>query len=242
MTGSLIDVFSAACREAGAGPPANGACAVTLLDAADWRPWLPQADALLDAAEAARVQRQRRPGEREVRRVAYAAHRLLLASSMGCAPRDVPLWRDALGCPRLAVAAWHTSLAHADGHIAIAVCADGAVGVDLEPAARATTMPELATVICHPDELAALAQLEAAALGKALLGVWVRKEALLKAAGVGLRRDMTGFAAPSGHPLPLCDGGQAGTVIHQPDAGPALCVAVAVPAGSTVTLARPRPR
>ena len=53
------------------------------------------------------------------------------------------------------------------------------------------------------DELAALANLSDDARGRALLDLWVRKEALLKAAGIGLECEMETFPAPTGVPLPL---------------------------------------
>ena len=43
---------------------------------------------------------------------------------------------------------------------------------------------------------------------QALLALWVRKEALLKASGIGLMREMPTFNAPVGQPvgLPAADG------------------------------------
>lgn len=164
------------------------------LDVADWSPWRRRATALLDAAERARVERMRRPADREMLTIAYAAHRLLLASCLGRAPEAVPLTRDARGCPRVPGTAWHTSLSHADGAVAIAASRMGPVGIDLEARARAGLVPELAERICSPAELR-----HYAAMGpEALLALWVRKEAVLKACGWGLGVEMSGIEVPDG--------------------------------------------
>lgn len=210
--------------------------AVLLVDAGAWTRWLPEANALLDDAEAARVRRRRLAADRDLLTLAYAGHRLLLAAVLGCDPAAVPLYRDARGCPRLAGRPLHTSLSHADGCVALAASAIGPVGIDIEPAARAAAVREVAAAICHPAEAAALSGLDAAAHGAALLALWVRKEALLKAAGIGLARAMSSFRANGGE-LPI-----AGTCrARMLDAGPAWTAAVAGPATAAVSSAWLRP-
>ena len=67
----------------------------------------------------------------------------------------------------------------------------------------ATVMPEIAERVCHPADAAAIAGLVPPAWNAALLELWLRKEALLKAAGVGLEREMSGFSATQNRLLPL---------------------------------------
>jgi 4'-phosphopantetheinyl transferase len=100
-----------------------------------------------------------------------------------------------------------TSLSHA-GHraVAIAINRTGPVGVDLEEASRATAMAEIAEQVCHPLETAGLACMDVSAANEAMLAIWVRKEAFLKAAGIGLQREMRTFAAPDKALLRLPDG------------------------------------
>lgn len=183
---------------------------VALIDVAQWRPWRDHAAVLLDCAETARVARRRFDADREMLTIAYAMHRLLLGRMLGRDPRQVPLHRDGRGCPRVTGDPVHTSLSHADGVIAIAMTHAGAVGVDVERAARVAEMPSLAGRICHPDDLAALAGLDADGFHQALLRLWVRKEAALKAAGVGLAVGMETFAVPDDGcvelPLPAVGG------------------------------------
>lgn len=214
---------------------------VALVDQRDWQAWLADAWVLLDAAEQARVQRRRIAADRGALTIAYALHRLLLGAALGMDATDVLLGRDARGCPRLADGTAHTSLSHADGYVALAVSLDGPVGVDIEPATRALVLPEIAERVCHPAEAAELAGLSQTAYGAALLALWVRKEALLKAAGVGLAREMSGFAAPDMSVLPLSAATGETTCVRMLDVGPHCVAAVAAPPGVPVLCAWLRP-
>jgi 4'-phosphopantetheinyl transferase len=73
------------------------------------------------------------------------------------------------------------SLSRAPGLVAAAVSTEGPVGIDLELRAAAG-VAEVAAVATHPDEPLPATDEEATA-------VWVRKEAVLKALGTGLRLD-----------------------------------------------------
>lgn len=168
---------------------------VMLADAREWAAWESDAWALLDVHERMRAARQRRPQERGVRTLAYAMHRVLLAGALGCEPADVPLHRDARGCPRLERDAAWTSLSHAGGLLAFAIGGAGPVGVDIEPVSRHGAIAEIAGAVCHPDEWASLSTEPAHLRAAGLLELWVRKEAVLKAAGVGLEMPMASFTA-----------------------------------------------
>lgn len=198
---ALIRDFSAALPPAHRVWPGSQAAKVLLIEVARWREALPAAAWLLDAEESARVVRKRFAPDRERLTLAYAIHRLWLGASLQCDPAMVPLTRDARGAPQVAGTSLHTSLSHSDDAIAIALSAVGPIGVDVEPIGRAQGMAELAERIAHPRELQALAGLDGPARDAALLRLWVRKEALLKAVGVGLAWEMTGFEAPTGMPV-----------------------------------------
>lgn len=196
----LASVFAHAASGFGRPAPSQK-ITIALFDVDDWLPWLAEAIALLGADEAARVQRRRFVADRNALALAYALHRLLLAHVLGGNPAQVPLRRDDRGCPRLLGDAAYTSLSHAEGLIALAVTASGPVGVDIEPSARAVVMAEIAHSVCHPSEAAELSALDEWARCTAMLALWVRKEALLKAAGIGLAVPMESFSAPSHHAL-----------------------------------------
>lgn len=172
-----------------------GRIIVALMQVDHWRGSLAAAQALLSEVESERVQRRRIAADRDALALAYALHRLLLGAVFDCDPMQVPLDRDERGCPRLAGNLGYTSLSHADGLIALAATTAGPVGVDIEGSNRAAVMTEIAQYVCHPSETLEMASLSAASRGLALLRLWVRKEAVLKAAGVGLAVPMDTFAA-----------------------------------------------
>jgi len=213
---------------------------VAMFDLGDWQPYLYDAAGLIDVQETARAERQRLRPNRDVLVLAYALHRLLLSQVLGCAIGDVALGRDAKGCPRLRGDRLFTSLSHAGQRVAIAVAGAGPVGIDVESAGRAAEMPELAGRVAHPDELRELSTLAPRVLGEALLSMWVRKEALLKAAGIGLEREMDSFVAPWDVALPLPGETFPGRSVELRvlDA-PGWAGAVAVPPGAAIVAVAP---
>jgi len=222
--------------------PSQGWCSqplvVALADMGDWKSYLPDASMLLDAVENLRMQRKRKQGDRDVLILAYALHRLLLGQVLDLEPVAVPLWRDAAGCPRVGDEnIVHTSLSHADGLVALAVSKAGPVGVDVEPIAHAGILPEMADSICAPPERMELQDVAPDARGLALLALWVRKEALLKAEGVGLSREMASFRAPEGV---VAFGSRPGAKarLQMLEAGPGCLAAVAGPPGVQAMFAR----
>jgi len=82
----------------------------------------------------------------------------------------------------------HVSLTRAGGRLALAVTAAGPVGIDLESVALVGRAP-LAAALLSPSEADALARLGPSGSEATLVALWTAKEAVLKAAGVGLRVD-----------------------------------------------------
>lgn len=205
---------------------------VALIEAGDWLPWLAEALGMLNASEYERVLRRRIAADRGALAVAYALHRLLLGRVLGRQPAEVPLYRDELGCPRIARDEIHTSLSHAQGLIAVAISTSGPVGVDIEPATRVAAMSEIARRVYHYSEATALYVASEPARCAALLAMWVRKEAILKAAGVGLAVPMESFAAPE-HPALRLPGLCAAPIqVRMLDAGDRSVAAAAGPCGA----------
>lgn len=163
---------------------------------ADWRRWREPLARLLDATETMRVGRMRRPGDGEGLAIAYGLHRLFLSRWTQWPAHRVPLGRDERGCPHVAGGYWRTSLSHADDAVAFALTTSGPVGIDLEPWHRRGAVGEISGRILHPEDGTALTDAD-------LLATWVRKEAYLKAAGVGLSVEMETFALPDGATLPI---------------------------------------
>jgi 4'-phosphopantetheinyl transferase len=229
--------FIGAWRGRDAGSPERPRILVALAETSHWQPWLPQAERLLDPIEVARVRRCRSAIHRDMLTLAYALHRSMLGAVLGLDPVRVPLHRDERGRPRLDDDIATTSLSHADGAIAIAVAFAGPVGVDIEPQARAAVMGEIAARVCDPVELDVVGSGEAQHRDSALLALWVRKEAVLKAAGIGLAIEMDSFHAPDDGLVRLPDvpGMLAVRMLEAPDHGhDHWSAAVAGPPGAEV--------
>lgn len=194
-------------------------------------PWLADASALLDEPERERARRMKRAHDADTRVLAYALHRLFLGALQGVPPGEVPLWRDPNGRPMVGDGTWCTSLSHAEGAVALAAGPGSPVGIDLERADRAAGMAAIAEEVWHSTECAGMERTTRAQRGRALLETWVRKEAYLKASGVGLLAPMTQFALPENAVLPLLHDGERPGLVRTglldllPDYVVALCAA-----------------
>jgi 4'-phosphopantetheinyl transferase len=101
--------------------------------------------------------------------------------------------RVVLGGTAGSAPAVYVSLSRAEGRLALAVTSAGPVGIDLESAAALGRAP-VADALVSVAEARALAALDPDDAGAALVSTWTAKEAVLKAAGTGLRvdpRDLT---------------------------------------------------
>ena len=136
--------------------------------------------------ERARVSRLRFEDDRRRFLVGAALVRILMGVGLGCHPRHVRVRRDCRQCggyhgPVTVEGADVVSLSvsHASSHVAVAISESGVVGIDIEDGRRPLS-ERVARSFLHPDERKSTVQ------EGDLLRVWTRKEAVLKAAGVGL--------------------------------------------------------
>lgn len=125
-----------------------------------------------------------------------AAHvivRHIVGALVGCPPGDLHFGREEHGKPYLD----HTdrlefSLSHAGPFVLVALIpqdsADCRLGADVEMTMSVAAAREVARSL-HPEESAAAGRLLDAEVARAVTRAWVRKEAYLKALGVGLLRD-----------------------------------------------------
>lgn len=144
-----------------------------------------QNDALTDWLDSEERARWARYGREILRRrylAAHAALRLILGRVLGRHPADIIFRRNEWGRPQTQDGPAF-NLSHAGPHALIAVGRDRPIGVDIETPDRRLS-PEVF------DAVASIAERrEAAALGVEpddRLRLWVRKEAILKAFGLGL--------------------------------------------------------
>jgi 4'-phosphopantetheinyl transferase len=160
---------------------------------------------LLDATEAERRGGYRRAADRDRFTVGVALTRLVLGAQLGIPPASVPLDRTCAHCggphgrPRLATGeAVDFSVSHSGDVIGLAIARsqDGGgatrlVGLDVELMDPATAKEAPVDVVLSAPEHLSYRKLDAAARPAAFFRYWVRKEAVLKATGEGLRVPMT---------------------------------------------------
>ncbi|WP_167761388.1 4'-phosphopantetheinyl transferase family protein [Duganella callida] len=143
--------------------------------------------AVLHPEEEARAQRYRTPRLAQHYRRGRSMLRLLLARQSGGDPARIALRYGWAGKPEADGLSCHFNLSHS-GRQALIALAPYPVGVDIESTAHANiSMTELAGLVCHPDEQAALAALAPLQREDFLYRLWVQKEAYCKALGTGLQ-------------------------------------------------------
>lgn len=157
--------------------------------------------ASLSAGELARAARFVFARDRQRYIAAHAALRQVLAQHLAdagyAAPVGDPLAFVAgrFGKPALAVAAGlHFNLSHSHGTGLVAVSQDSELGVDVEQLRPMTDAVAMAAAYFTPAEQSALVACDpGAARDRAFLTCWTRKEACLKALGIGLYLATRGF-------------------------------------------------
>ncbi len=126
------------------------------------------------------------PADRYV--VARGLLRHLLARYVATAPDELEIGQGPFGKPvlRSRSAGIRFNLSHSEGLFVCAIARDVEVGVDLERVDSGSDVIETAPVILSASERCWFDRLAPADRVLALYRVWTRKEAFLKAAGVGL--------------------------------------------------------
>lgn len=163
---------------------------------------------LLDAGERGRRDRLVRAADRARFTVGCALLRLVIAELTGIAPDAVELDRSCPDCdrphgkpkPRQA-ADLECSVSHSGDRVAVAVTYGARIGVDVEQV-DPDVDDRLADRVLTAVEIAALAHMQPARRAWGFSTYWTRKEAVLKAAGFGLRvaPDQVTVSAPADQP------------------------------------------
>jgi 4'-phosphopantetheinyl transferase len=113
----------------------------------------------------------------------------VLARYLGLRPSSVVLRRSRTSKPELQGAPFHVSLAHSGDVALVAIARDREIGVDVELLRAGTESWSLSSHALTRSERARLETLPISSRSGAFLSMWTRKEALLKAVGVGLALD-----------------------------------------------------
>lgn len=126
-----------------------------------------------------------------------SALRRLLGQYLGVAPEALAFAYGPHGKPGLSggESAWGLAFnfSNSENLALLAVARAGTVGIDIEHRGRNISVAPFTRHILSESETAKLARLPARRHKHALLAAWTRKEAYLKALGVGLSRPMRGF-------------------------------------------------
>lgn len=133
-------------------------------------------------------------------RLTFVTARLLLAYAL---EGRTPVRKNAYGKPLYA--GFDASLSHTRGRVALAVCPDGDVGLDIEPPRRCDLA--LAKRFFTAEEAAFLAASPARDAG--FTALFTRKEAVVKAAGKGLYLPLSAFSVlPLSEDITVCADGR----------------------------------
>lgn len=178
--------------------PGTGEVCALLCDSTEWTTHAVSAEGLLDAGERARAARFHFEHDRITYVMSHALWRMVLGFCLGVEAGLVRLGSTTAGQPRLHDSRYTTSLSHSGPWIAIAVCAGATVGVDIERSPPRMALDVLMPHMCTPAEICDMECLSAQTRETALLELWTRKEALLKAFGVGLAADPAQLSATNG--------------------------------------------
>jgi 4'-phosphopantetheinyl transferase len=147
----------------------------------------PEAESILSIEELDRAARLQFEADRRHYVAAHAALRRALAAHTGERAETLRFTHSAFGKPSLS--GWHRvrfSLSHSRALGFIAIGERGPLGVDVEQLREVPDALELAGQHFTRSECEALAALPAVERHRAFLTCWTRKEACLKAIGLGL--------------------------------------------------------
>lgn len=150
---------------------------------------------LLEPDERARLERLAFPWLRTRFAVAHAALRVVAARRLGVPPASLRWSIGPHGKPHLPGTGLELSLTHA-GDWGMVAAGPHPLGVDLEAIAPERASPAMIRMVTSPTERATFATLPAPAHAVAFFRLWVRKEAVIKALGVGLSRPLDTVTVP----------------------------------------------
>jgi len=120
--------------------------------------------------------------------------RELLARDLGCLPRQVPLSCNRFGKPRIDGADIDFNLSHSAGLALYVIAHQLDIGCDIEWRVPGLVGPAVAELFFSPLEVTTLAGLPLEQRDEAFFNCWTRKEAYLKALGLGLSIPLDSFA------------------------------------------------
>jgi 4'-phosphopantetheinyl transferase len=148
----------------------------------------------LTAEELAKVERFRHAEAARRYIVCRSNVRSLLAQLMGCKPAEVPIGYDGTGKPVLpASTGWYFNVSHSADYALIGITRVGPIGVDIEKLRDGFQIEPIAQRFFSLTEASDLLQLPPEDRVLAFFRCWTRKEAFIKAVGLGLAYPLDQF-------------------------------------------------
>lgn len=140
--------------------------------------------------------------------------RLALGAHLGVAPQALVFAENAYGKP-IVHGGPCFSLSHSGDRMMLAI-GDEDVGCDLERIDEELDWAPIAASLFTPDECAALAAVPAPAGRRGFFACWTRKEAFVKALGLGLSYPLAAFDVSVGQRASLRAGGDGWAIVAPP--------------------------
>ena len=149
--------------------------------------------------------------------------REMLGERLGVAPAEIAFSYNAHGKPETRGVEFNVS--HSGSRALIAISRARVVGVDIERMNRGFMHEQIPERFFSPGEVRALRALPEAGQVEAFFHCWTRKEAYVKARGLGLSLALDGFDVSLGHPACFLRGVE-GWEIESVNAGDGFAAAV----------------
>ncbi len=143
---------------------------------------------LLDPVELQRADRFRFPHDRERFVIAHALLRTLLGRYLGSEPAEIGIARGPYGKPYVEGTDLSFNLSDTKDALLIAFTRGYEIGVDIETMLRKVDHARVSEHYFTPDEITGMAS--STDSKRRFLELWTRKEAVLKASGVGIMDDL----------------------------------------------------
>lgn len=209
-------------------PLRNGTLAVWRMDTERVGPQFLRAD-VLSAEEIARSLRFRREQDRRCFMAARIVLRRLLAQYTGCPAAQLELRVTEWGKPHLPASPIFFNVSHSGGQVLLAFADGVPMGVDIERVRSGVSARQIARRWFTSEEVRWMEE-EPATERVRFFQLWTRKEALVKATGSGLFRELHSFSALPDR-VRLEDGSAAGEwFLRTLEAPPGFAAAIAAAA------------
>jgi len=154
---------------------------------------------VLSCEESARVAKIVDPDRRTALRTFLSSRKVVLSALLGCPVAEVRIDHDGQGRPFLPCHPdTQISLSDSEGLNALATSRSRAVGIDVERIRPIGWEPMLGMMSDEPERSSIRRAVEGGGGLAAFFRCWTAKEAVLKAAGTGMRGDARRVCLPSG--------------------------------------------